>query len=158
MHPGRRHRDGHLGHGRYDGPWHVADRQAGSSAWSSFSNHELEMKLSTSSRRCPSVCHCSRRRSKSHPAKMVSPRGTTPSVIAESKMRVPTNVKFEIDDLTQEWTYPSNMFDFIHVRTLGGSIKDWVSFLREAFESVTVCSCGGLVLTMAQPSQTRWQD
>jgi len=43
-------------------------------------------------------------------------------------------VVFEIDDLTQEWTYPSNFFDFIHVRTLGGSIKDWVAFLKEALE------------------------
>lgn len=48
--------------------------------------------------------------------------------------RVPPNVIFEIDDLTQEWTYPNNFFDFIHVRTLGGAIKDWVAFLKEALE------------------------
>lgn len=56
--------------------------------------------------------------------------------IPERSRRVPTNVMFEIDDLTQEWTYPSNFFDFIHVRTLGGSIKDWPSFLSEAIELV----------------------
>ncbi|KAF1808957.1 putative phosphoethanolamine N-methyltransferase [Eremomyces bilateralis CBS 781.70] len=44
----------------------------------------------------------------------------------------PPNVKFEIDDLTQPWTFEQNSFDFIHVRTLGGSIRDWVTFLKEA--------------------------
>ena len=46
------------------------------------------------------------------------------------------NVKFEIDDLTQEWTYDANSFDFIHVRTMGGSIKDWPAFLEQAYKAL----------------------
>ncbi|KAJ9640970.1 hypothetical protein H2201_002206 [Coniosporium apollinis] len=47
---------------------------------------------------------------------------------------VPPNVLFEIDDLTQEWTWPVDYFDFIHVRTLGGAIKDWPQFLGQALK------------------------
>jgi hypothetical protein len=46
---------------------------------------------------------------------------------------VPPNVIFEIDDITQPWTFDENLFDFIHVRTLGGAIRDWPSLLKEAF-------------------------
>lgn len=38
---------------------------------------------------------------------------------------VPPNVKFEIDDAGAEWTWHENWFDFVHVRCLMGSIKDW---------------------------------
>ena len=44
------------------------------------------------------------------------------------------NVKFEIDDITQPWTWESNSMDFIHVRTMGGSIKDWPGFLQECYK------------------------
>ncbi|KAK3353769.1 S-adenosyl-L-methionine-dependent methyltransferase [Lasiosphaeria hispida] len=46
---------------------------------------------------------------------------------------IPPNLKFEIDDANQEWTWPDNTFDYIHVRALFGSIADWDSFYREAF-------------------------
>jgi SAM-dependent methyltransferase len=52
----------------------------------------------------------------------------------------PPNVKFEIDDVTQEWTWEPNSFDFIHVRTLGGSIKDWAAFLQEAYKCVSAAA------------------
>jgi hypothetical protein len=42
---------------------------------------------------------------------------------------VPVNCTFEIDDMTEEWTYPAQHFDFIHVREMFGSIRDWNSFL-----------------------------
>lgn len=29
---------------------------------------------------------------------------------------VPPNCSFEIDDLTLEWTFPEDHFDFIHIR------------------------------------------
>lgn len=43
--------------------------------------------------------------------------------------RVPPNVQFEIEDANDEWTYAPNSFDFIHARTLAGSIFDWNKFL-----------------------------
>jgi SAM-dependent methyltransferase len=38
---------------------------------------------------------------------------------------VPPNLKFEIDDAQLDWTYPSDHFDFVHLRCLMGSISDW---------------------------------
>jgi ubiquinone/menaquinone biosynthesis C-methylase UbiE len=47
---------------------------------------------------------------------------------------VPSNVKFEIDDVEQEWTFPQNSFDFIHLRYMSGLISNWKSVYREAFK------------------------
>jgi ubiquinone/menaquinone biosynthesis C-methylase UbiE len=55
---------------------------------------------------------------------------------------VPPNVRFEIEDCTQEWTYPADHFDYIHMRYLYGSISDWGSLFQEAFRS---CKPGGWV-------------
>ncbi|OTA97732.1 hypothetical protein M434DRAFT_391659 [Hypoxylon sp. CO27-5] len=55
---------------------------------------------------------------------------------------VPPNVKFEIDDCTKEWTWPSNTFDFIHIRYLFGAIADWTALFRQAFRC---CKPGGWV-------------
>lgn len=38
---------------------------------------------------------------------------------------VPTNLRFEIDDAEGEWTFGANHFDYIHIRSLYGSITDW---------------------------------
>jgi hypothetical protein len=46
---------------------------------------------------------------------------------------VPPNVKFEIDDAQSEWTWSDNWFDFVHLRCLMGSIKDWPSLYSQAF-------------------------
>ncbi|PWY90709.1 S-adenosyl-L-methionine-dependent methyltransferase [Aspergillus heteromorphus CBS 117.55] len=45
----------------------------------------------------------------------------------------PINCIFEVDDVTLPWTYPSNHFDFIHVRELFGSIPDWDEFFRQCW-------------------------
>jgi len=47
---------------------------------------------------------------------------------------VPPNVRFQIDDATQEWAFPEESFDFIHARGLAGSIKDWPELLRQAYK------------------------
>lgn len=47
---------------------------------------------------------------------------------------VPPNCSFEIDDVTLEWTYPEDHFDFIHVREMFGSIPDWDAFFEQAFK------------------------
>ncbi|KAJ5621830.1 S-adenosyl-L-methionine-dependent methyltransferase [Penicillium herquei] len=44
---------------------------------------------------------------------------------------VPPNVLFIIDDVNQEWTFPSKSFDFIHFRGMGGSVESWPGFLRQ---------------------------
>jgi len=46
---------------------------------------------------------------------------------------VPPNCSFEVDDVTMEWTFPPNHFDFIHVREMFGSIPDWEAFLVQAY-------------------------
>jgi ubiquinone/menaquinone biosynthesis C-methylase UbiE len=46
---------------------------------------------------------------------------------------VPPNLKFELDDAQKPWTYPDNHFDYIHMRLMMGSIKDWPALYKEVF-------------------------
>ncbi|KAF2729529.1 S-adenosyl-L-methionine-dependent methyltransferase [Polyplosphaeria fusca] len=46
---------------------------------------------------------------------------------------VPPNVKFEVDDLEDEWVY-SSKFDFIHARYLACAIRDWSKLLTQAYK------------------------
>jgi len=46
---------------------------------------------------------------------------------------VPPNCQFEIDDVTLEWTFPPDHFDFIHIRELFGCIPDWDFFFQQAY-------------------------
>ncbi|KAF4962272.1 hypothetical protein FSARC_9661 [Fusarium sarcochroum] len=57
---------------------------------------------------------------------------------------VPPNVRFEIDDATETWTWEENYFDFVHIRFLFGSVKDWAALYKEAYR---VCAPGGWVQT-----------
>jgi SAM-dependent methyltransferase len=45
----------------------------------------------------------------------------------------PPNCKFELEDATQEWTFPDNSFDFIHISYLLGCIEDWQSLYKQAY-------------------------
>ena len=47
---------------------------------------------------------------------------------------VPPNCKFEVDDITKEWTYGEDHFDYIHIRAMTGCIPDWVEFHRTALK------------------------
>ena len=47
---------------------------------------------------------------------------------------VPPNCKFEVDDINQEWTFPDNSFDFVHIRAMTGCIPDWVELHKKAFK------------------------
>ncbi|KAH7018473.1 S-adenosyl-L-methionine-dependent methyltransferase [Microdochium trichocladiopsis] len=49
---------------------------------------------------------------------------------------IPVNLKFEVDDITQPWTYPENTFDYIHLRWLVGSIGDWTALYKEIFKAL----------------------
>ena len=44
---------------------------------------------------------------------------------------VPPNLQFEIDDAASPWTFPKDSFDFIHVRGLFGSLRDWPEFYAQ---------------------------
>ncbi|OLN88617.1 Trans-aconitate 2-methyltransferase 3 [Colletotrichum chlorophyti] len=48
---------------------------------------------------------------------------------------VPPNVRFEVDDAEEEWTY-SKPFDYIHCRVLTSSLSDWKLYLRRCFENL----------------------
>ncbi|KAK4448001.1 Phosphomethylethanolamine N-methyltransferase [Podospora aff. communis PSN243] len=55
---------------------------------------------------------------------------------------VPPNLKFELEDATQEWTFPDNHFDYIHMTYLFGAIADWNTLLKRAYHA---CKPGGYV-------------
>ncbi|KAF2258124.1 S-adenosyl-L-methionine-dependent methyltransferase [Lojkania enalia] len=46
---------------------------------------------------------------------------------------VPPNVKFEVDDLEDEWVY-SSKFDYIHCRYMVCTIRDWPKLMRQAYK------------------------
>lgn len=48
---------------------------------------------------------------------------------------VPPNVRFEVDDVEEEWTY-SRPFDYIHSRVMTGSISDWDLYLRRCYHNL----------------------
>ncbi|PMD32988.1 S-adenosyl-L-methionine-dependent methyltransferase, partial [Hyaloscypha variabilis F] len=47
---------------------------------------------------------------------------------------VPPNVMFEIDDVTKPWLRTRGSMDFIHIRNMVGSIRDWKALFAEALE------------------------
>lgn len=47
--------------------------------------------------------------------------------------RVPPNVKFEVDDCEELWTFPEK-FDVIHARYLAAAIVDWPKLVAQAFQ------------------------
>ncbi|KAL1993936.1 hypothetical protein VTN49DRAFT_2605 [Thermomyces lanuginosus] len=49
---------------------------------------------------------------------------------------VPPNLKFLVDDLTSDWEYESNPFDFIHARYLCFSFKDIGKLVKQCYRSV----------------------
>jgi SAM-dependent methyltransferase len=46
---------------------------------------------------------------------------------------VPPNVKFEVDDLEEDWTF-TYKFDFIYCRMMTSSFKNWPRFFEQSFE------------------------
>ena len=47
---------------------------------------------------------------------------------------VPANVKFEVDDVEEPWTFQEK-FDFIHARYLAAAIVDWPKLVVQAFRN-----------------------
>ena len=48
---------------------------------------------------------------------------------------IPPNVEFIVDDIEDEWAYPTN-FDFAHLRFTGICIQDNAKLLSSIFQSV----------------------
>src|ERR1700761_2953222 len=46
---------------------------------------------------------------------------------------IPPNCRFEIEDCAEQWSFQPDVFDYIHVRCLFGSIADWPAFYRQAY-------------------------
>ncbi|CVL00774.1 related to methyltransferase [Fusarium mangiferae] len=46
---------------------------------------------------------------------------------------IPLNLRFDIEDCTQQWTFAPNSQDYIHLRWLVGSIVDWDQLFKEAY-------------------------
>ena len=42
----------------------------------------------------------------------------------------------QIDDCTQEWTFPENSIDYVHIRWLLGSVIDWPALFKQAYKSL----------------------
>ncbi|CCF45655.1 methyltransferase [Colletotrichum higginsianum] len=49
---------------------------------------------------------------------------------------VPPNVKFEVDDVEESWTF-SQPFDYIHSRLMTGSISNWEKYIRECYKNLS---------------------
>ncbi|KAI9752002.1 MAG: bifunctional farnesyl-diphosphate farnesyltransferase/squalene synthase [Chaenotheca gracillima] len=48
---------------------------------------------------------------------------------------VPPNVKFEVDDCEETWTFPQK-FDLIHARYMAAGISDWPKLIKQTFDHV----------------------
>ncbi|CCC05697.1 unnamed protein product [Sordaria macrospora k-hell] len=68
---------------------------------------------------------------------------------------VPPNIRFEIDDYNKEWIYKSGFFDYVHLRWLACTVKDWPAFYREAYR---VCKPGGYIEHMDLNGVTECDD
>ncbi|KAF9880193.1 hypothetical protein CkaCkLH20_02147 [Colletotrichum karsti] len=45
------------------------------------------------------------------------------------------NVRFEIDDIDEPWTY-SQPFDYIHSRTMTSSVVDWKEYIQKCYDNL----------------------
>lgn len=49
---------------------------------------------------------------------------------------VPPNCAFHLEDAQLAWTFRPESFDYVHMRTLYGSIGDWATLYRQAFRAL----------------------
>ena len=45
---------------------------------------------------------------------------------------VPPNCRFEVDDINKTWTWDENHFDFVHIRSMPGTVPSWTEFYKKA--------------------------
>lgn len=56
--------------------------------------------------------------------------------MADILIRVPSNCEFQVDDFESSWHFP-HLFDFIHGRTLAGSVRDFPCLYQRIKENLT---------------------
>lgn len=49
---------------------------------------------------------------------------------------VPPNVRFEVDDFEEEWTFGRDRFDLVHARFLMSSVSDYPKLYKQAFDAI----------------------
>ena len=47
---------------------------------------------------------------------------------------MPPNLKFQIDDFTQQWTFDTGFFDFVHARCIYGCVADYPGLYKEVLD------------------------
>ncbi|KXX75055.1 Phosphoethanolamine N-methyltransferase 1 [Madurella mycetomatis] len=67
---------------------------------------------------------------------------------------VPPNLKFEIEDFSQPWTFEDNSVDYVHMRWLLGSVKDWDELFKQAYR---ILKPGGYIESF-EPSSVLTSD
>ncbi|KAF8451742.1 S-adenosyl-L-methionine-dependent methyltransferase [Kalaharituber pfeilii] len=68
---------------------------------------------------------------------------------------VPPNCTFEIEDMEEEWPYDDNYFDFIHIRSLSGSFRNWDKALEQTYAKLVP---GGYIEFQDYDCQVRLSD
>jgi len=104
-----------------ESPQNILDVGTGTGIWAIVSYHNTRMY---------SACLPSQDMADQFPSATVT--GTDLSPIQPEW--VPPNCHFEIADVTLEWTFPTNHFDFIHIRELFGCIPNWDFFFQQAYK------------------------
>ncbi|KAH7312170.1 S-adenosyl-L-methionine-dependent methyltransferase [Stachybotrys elegans] len=49
---------------------------------------------------------------------------------------VPPNVRFVVDDIEADWIQPRESLDYVHIRHMASSIRDWPALLSRAYEAL----------------------
>jgi methylase of polypeptide subunit release factors len=47
---------------------------------------------------------------------------------------VPPNIRFEIEDFNDDWTFKLKDFDYIHLGCLFGSVENWQRLYKQVYE------------------------
>ncbi|KAH6974201.1 S-adenosyl-L-methionine-dependent methyltransferase [Ilyonectria sp. MPI-CAGE-AT-0026] len=68
---------------------------------------------------------------------------------------VPPNLEFQIDDCTQDWTFQDDSLDYVHMRWLVGSIKDWTALFKQAYKCLKP---GGFIESFEPSSRLQSDD
>lgn len=69
---------------------------------------------------------------------------------------LPPNLQFEVEDVTLDWLWPKDSFDFIHGRELILAIRDWPRLIGQAYD--TLKPGGYLELSASVPIFTSDDD
>jgi len=70
-------------------------------------------------------------------------------IAASQPQCLPPNCEFEIEDAEDDWVFPKVSFDYIHVRELLMSIRDWPKLIGQSYEHLK--PGGWLELGMTNP-------